>query len=150
MNKPNTTCVVSVNIEHQRFGDRFMNIHCTEFIPYLIILEPKWVLICCSIQRTNCYIQQKYIQFFLLLQLKAFFIKIEIMSTFSLLVFIKNIVQTNVVLYGESCTATITKLWKCLSLSGNLIRGILQLKLSIWSVLLLLYNTSAVTWSIFL
>lgn len=53
------------------------------------------------------------------------------MSTFSLLVFIKNIVQPNVVLYGESCTVTITKLWKCLSLSGNLIRGILQLKLSI-------------------
>lgn len=41
MNKPNTTCVVFVNNEHQRFGDRLMNIHCTEFIPYLIILEPK-------------------------------------------------------------------------------------------------------------
>lgn len=41
MNKPTTTCVVFVNNEHQRFGDRFMNIHCNEFIPYLIILETK-------------------------------------------------------------------------------------------------------------
>lgn len=40
MNKPNTKCVFFVNNEHQRFGDRFMNIHCTEFIPYLIKLEP--------------------------------------------------------------------------------------------------------------
>lgn len=41
MNKPNTTCVFFVNNENQRFGDHFMNINCTEFIPYLIILEPK-------------------------------------------------------------------------------------------------------------
>lgn len=82
----------------------------------------------------NCYFQLQYYtycQFFLLLQYKCIFrgnknYSNKIMSTFGLLVFIKNII-----LYGESYTATVSKLCKCLSLSGNLIRGILQLKLSI-------------------
>lgn len=80
----------------------------------------------------NCYFRVQYYVFKVsyCYSTKAFFMEIkysnEIMSTFGHLVFIKIIL-----LYGGSNTATITKLFKCLSLSGNLIRGVLQLKLSI-------------------